>query len=83
MDSKNANTGGKRNFFTDASKIVHRHLENEDDEITEEDLRSVRISTELPPPDEITTGAEADSLFKEEETEAPADRPATTWDVVE
>ena len=30
-------------FETDTQKIVRRHLENQDDIITDEDLRSVRI----------------------------------------
>lgn len=30
-------------FMTDTEKIIHRHLSNKDDVITEEDIRSVRI----------------------------------------
>lgn len=36
-------------FLTDTAKIVRRHLQDVNDVITEEDLRNVRISTDLPP----------------------------------
>jgi hypothetical protein len=82
MNNKDLDEHDKRNY-TDTSKIVHRHLANKDDELTEEDLRNVRISTDLPPEHTITTGAEVASLTKKEEEEKPFERPATPWDVVD
>lgn len=40
-------SGGKEERFeTDAQRIVRRHLENENDVITDEDLRSVRVGVD-------------------------------------
>lgn len=75
--------GPSKRIDTDTSKIVHRHLADEEDQITDDDLRNVRISTDLPPEELTTTGAEVASLNKKEEEERPFDRPATPWDVVD
>lgn len=78
---------------TDSEKIVRRHLENEDDEITDEDIRSVRVSIDSDEP--VTTGAEAAARFtkgnleendlKDEDIDAPdpKDKPVTPWDVLD
>jgi hypothetical protein len=71
---------------TDSSEIVRRHLEDENHEITDEEIRNVKIgSTEDEP---TTTGAEAAARFTEEEPEEK-DRennnnakPDTSWDVL-
>ena len=40
---------GKRNrHIPDTRKIIHRHIQNKNDEITDDDLKSIRISMELP-----------------------------------
>ena len=62
-DLKRRKAGYDRNqaFDNDADRIVHRHLQNKDDVITDEDLRNIRISTSTNEP--TTTGAEAQSKF--------------------
>ena len=82
MDSNNHKPEIER-FETDTDRIVHRHLADENDVITDEDLRNVRISTDLPRPEETTVGAEAASLEEEEVDEKPFNRPVTPFDVVE
>jgi hypothetical protein len=70
-------------FEPDTTKIVRRHLADQNDIITDEDISSVRISTDLPPFNEVTTGAEAATHINKEENENMADHPATPWDTVE
>lgn len=82
----NGNTPGnpkEERFQPDTTKIVHRHLEDKEHIITDEEIRSVRISTELPPFDEVTTGAEAATNVIKSEQEEPSDRPVTPWNTVE
>jgi hypothetical protein len=75
---------------TDSSEIVRRHLEDENHEITDEDIRNVKIvSTDDEP---TTTGAEVAARFTEEESEEEKDTgtrlpdadatPGTPWDVL-
>ena len=74
---------------TDSSEIVRRHLEDENHEITDEDIRNVKIIATDDEP--TTTGAEAAARF-EEESEEENDKgnklpdadaaPGTPWDVL-
>lgn len=81
-------------FESDTQKIIHRHLENEDDVITEEDIRNVRVG--VFPPDALTTDNESEEEIEEEldnvaanrtgennEDEEPSDNPITPWDMVD
>lgn len=79
-----------RKFKSDADRIVHRHLENKDDKITEEDLRSVRIG--VVPDETVATDTEAKAKFdiksgkageKGNDTTALSHKPRTPWDVIE
>ena len=75
---------------TDSSEIVRRHLEDKNHEITDDEIRNVRIAVEDSEP--VTTGAEAKAKFvendmeddKEEENDGldPNEKPATPWDVI-
>ena len=73
---------------TDSSEIVRRHLEDKNHEITEEEIRNVRIAVEDDEP--ITTDADAETRFVANDEEAkeendvpdPNDQPATPWDVI-
>ena len=72
---------------TDSSEIVRRHLEDENHEITEEDIRNVKIvGTEDDEP--VTTGAEAEARFgtdgekNREKDKSPLAPPGTPWDVI-
>jgi hypothetical protein len=87
-------THQNRPVETDSEKIVRRHLENEDDEITDEDIRSVRVVTTDDEP--TTISAEAEARFTEdsdkeitgsetdEKTGAPNadEKPGTSWNVL-
>lgn len=78
---------------SDSQKIVRRHLENEDDEITDADIRNVRIVGE----DDVQTpvaAAEAEIKNKEglkdedgaededDDLPDPNEKPVTPWDVI-
>jgi hypothetical protein len=86
--SKESSENDER-FVSDTQKIIHRHLSNEDDLITEEDIRNVRVGM-VPPVEEQTTPASADREFDELEKELDEekpdqpvknDKPITPWDV--
>lgn len=67
---------------TDSSEIVRRHLEDENHEITDEEIRNVKIgSTEDEP---TTTGAEAAARFTEEKDRENNNnaKQDTSWDVL-
>ena len=57
-----SNGTGER-FQSDTQKIVRRHMENEDDIITDEDIRNVRVGMSPPTMDEPT-----EARFEDEET---------------
>ena len=80
----------EENFESDTQKIIHRHLENEDDVITDEDIRNVRIGM-TPPLDEPTEEAvkerEEDEKIAnkktiDEDETMPGEQKITPWDVV-
>lgn len=52
-------------FESDTQKIIRRHLENENDQITDEDIRNVRVGV-TPPLDEISFGDEVDDEIENE-----------------
>jgi hypothetical protein len=91
LEHENPVTEKEDRFETDAQRIVRRHLENEDDVITDEDLRSVRIGQVIP----VETNEEGEEKLEEliEEVEKktpysdpdikPNDDPITPWDAVE
>jgi hypothetical protein len=78
---------------TDSAEIVRRHLEDENHEITDEDIRNVKVGSTDDEP--TTIGAEAAARFVEEEPgekdKEPNDKknlpdadgtPGTSWDVL-
>jgi hypothetical protein len=87
--SENRDTPNNKPIETDSSEIVRQHLEDENHEITDEDIRNVKIvGTEGNEP--VTTGAEIEARFgttdskvgDDNDTLDPNDRPVTPWDVV-
>jgi hypothetical protein len=87
-DDSNNEQNGER-FESDTQKLIHRHLENEDDVITDEDIRNVRIGMS-PPPDAPTEEAlqeseerVADRKTTDIEETLPGEQKITPWDVVE
>lgn len=76
---------------TDSAEIVRRHLEDENHQITDEDIRNVRVGAKDDEP--VTIGAEAEARFAEDDSKEdaededldapdPKDKPVTPWDVV-
>jgi hypothetical protein len=78
---------------TDSAEIVRRHLEDENHEITDAEIRNVKVGSTDDEP--TTTGAEAAARFVEEEPgekdKKPNDKknlpgedgtPGTPWDVL-
>ncbi|MFL5738697.1 MAG: hypothetical protein ACJ75B_00660 [Flavisolibacter sp.] len=53
-------------FESDTQKIIHRHLENKDDVITEEDIRNVRVGQTPPVFDSPTEARFEDEEQKDE-----------------
>lgn len=92
LEHENPQTEKEDRFETDAQRIVRRHLENEDDVITDEDLRSVRIGQVIPDEtneegeenlEELIEEAEKKNPNKSDEDVKPTDDPITPWDTVE
>jgi hypothetical protein len=91
MENRNnpENKSNESNKPTDSSEIVRRHLEDENHEITDEDIRNVKV-VGIEDDEPVTIGAEAEARFgtdeenkDEAEKDAPgALRPGTPWDVV-
>ena len=88
MENRNnpENKGNESNKLTDSSEIVRRHLEDENHEISEEDMRNVKI-VGIEDGEPVTTGAEAEAKFGTDEDakddeDAPGPRPGTPWDVI-
>lgn len=75
-------------FESDTQKIIHRHLSDPNDEITEQDIASVRIGM-TPPESEIVTEETAretaEKLNDENADDVPAedDRKTSPWDIME
>src|SRR5690349_1101939 len=87
--------GGR--FESDTQKIVRRHLENQSDVITDEDIRNVRVGMTPPSFDEATEvrfesekdkdQAETDYLGSEEDDsnddESTKGKKITPWDTLD
>jgi len=77
---------------TDSAEIVRRHMEDENHEITDDDIRNVKIVTKDDEP--VTIGAEATARLVGDESELaddenndadaadPKAKPGTPWDVL-
>jgi hypothetical protein len=76
-------------FESDTQKVIHRHLENKNDVITEEDIRNVRIGMSAPldkPTREAIEEREdkkADRKAVDEDETFPGTQKATPWDVID
>lgn len=77
---------------TDSEKIVRRHLEDEDDEISDADIRNVRIVGEEDEPTTVAANVAVENKEKLEDEEGagdednelpnPNEKPVTPWDVI-
>jgi hypothetical protein len=78
----------EQRFVSDTQRIVRRHLENEDDEITHEDIANVRVGM-TPPLDNATEDAVSDAEEKAADRktagdeDVPGGQKASPWDVLE
>lgn len=90
MDNQNpaANNGQSPDRFeSDTERIIHRHLSNKDDVITDDDIRNVRIGV-TPTPQQIQDKQEqfenevesAAQSTNEEEPDQTGE-PTTPWDL--
>ena len=77
-------------FESDTEKIIHRHLQNKDDVITEEDIRNVRVgltptSAEREREEEDVTETIDEEVNTPEDGQDPdqTDDPVTPWDTVQ
>jgi hypothetical protein len=80
IDNQQENSEGQESFESDTQKIIHRHLQNKDDIITDDDIRNVRIGLTPPTPD---TPALARFAEEGENDEEPKNNPVTPWDIVD
>lgn len=90
-DQNNERPESGERFLSDTQRIVHRHLENKDDIITEEDIASVRVGM-LPPPDEPTERAieefedkarDRGKIDDEEDGLLPGEQKVSPWDTLD
>ena len=83
-------------FLSDTQKVVRRHLENEEDIITDEDIANVRVGMTPPSLDAPTKARFEDEEAKDEieeeylgdedkleEGDNPKDERVTPWDTIE
>ena len=87
---ENNDAGKTKPVESDTTEVVRRHLEDKNHEITDEEIRNIRIVGKDNEP--VTVGAEAEARFVEnkessdpnEEDNLPGenDAPVTPWDVV-
>lgn len=87
---ENNDAGKNKSVASDTTEVVRRHLEDKNHEITDEEIRNIRIVGEDNEP--VTVGAEAEAKLVEgkvdseddEKTILPdaSDKPATPWDVI-
>jgi hypothetical protein len=95
-NNEEAAQGGEERFVSDTQKIIHRHLSNKDDVITDEDIANVRVGMTPPILDEATEArfededkvdnAEDDLLGntgENEETDEENNSRITPWDTVD
>jgi hypothetical protein len=83
-------------FESDTQKIIHRHLENKDDIITDEDIANVRVGMTPPNLDDATEARFEDEESRDDveeeylgdedkigEGKNPKDERVTPWDAIE
>jgi hypothetical protein len=94
-NNEDAAQGGEERFVSDTQKIIHRHLSNKDDVITDEDIANVRVGMTPPILDEATEARfededkvdEAeDGLLgdtNEDDEEDAGNERVTPWDTID
>jgi hypothetical protein len=93
QESRGDSSAPDEKFQSDTQKIIHRHLSNEDDIITEEDIRNVRVGM-TPRLDEATESRFEDETSRDEAEEkiigeegeekiSGKEGPVTPWDIID
>lgn len=75
MENRNQVNRTENQFESDTQRIIHRHLSNKDDVITDEDIRNVKVGATPAMPDEATL-----ARFEDDENE---NNPISPWDLTE
>jgi hypothetical protein len=79
-------TERKERFESDTQKIVRRHLEDEDHQITEDEIASVRVGMTPPLENtdiEDTKEKAADHKSEPEDETLPGSQKVTPWDTLD
>jgi hypothetical protein len=89
MENKQNTPDEQQRFESDTQKIVHRHLEDQNHVITDEEIASVRVGMS-PPPDGPTQQAIkdaedriADDKSDKEDDTIPGAQKMTPWDTID
>ena len=74
----------KKPFKSDTARLVERHLKDPNHEITEEEMRNVRVGMTPPHPDKIIPADEkvADRKTEGEDETLPGHEAITPWDTI-
>ena len=75
----------KKRFQSDTNKVVQRHLKDPNHQITEEEIRNVRVGMTPPAPDDIIPPDEkvADRKKQDDEDQTlPGKQVITPWDTL-
>jgi hypothetical protein len=68
---------------SDTQRIVHRHLENKDDIITDEDIKNVKVGVTPAIPDAATLARFEDEEYNGNDETNTEGKPLTPWDLVD
>ena len=68
---------------SDTQKIIHRHLENKDDIITDEDIKNVKVGVTPAVPDAATLARFEDVEDERKDETNEEGKPLTPWDLVD
>ena len=74
----------EKKFKSDSAKLVDRHLQDPNHQITEEEIRNVRVGMTPPPPDDLPSPEEkvADRKKENEDETLPGKQVITPWDTL-
>ena len=75
----------KKRFQSDTNKIVERHLKDPNHQITDDEIRNVRVGMTPPLPDDLPSADEKVADRKKEDDEdhtLPGKQVMTPWDTL-
>jgi hypothetical protein len=78
--SRNKKPNKHNSHESDTQRIIHRHLKNKDDIITDEDIRNVQVGANPPQLDDATLARFEDVESTNNESDK---KPLSPWDIVE